>query len=178
MSTKYLLPCLCGRKIAIEVGQSGQTVSCTCGRRLDVPTMLQIRALERIEEECPPRVRLPWGVRQGLVLIGTLIVVASVCIATGLYLARPRLPTPPQLEQVQAYMEKLSLLQSQWEWQHLRGGLDEAGAREIEAAFGAKRASYHRWLAVAGVIGVLGVICAASSLLVPQGKPDGHTPDG
>lgn len=42
---KYLLPCSCGESVAVEVGQAGQSVRCTCGNTLAVPAMRLIRQL-------------------------------------------------------------------------------------------------------------------------------------
>ena len=42
---KYLLPCKCGKSVEVEPGQAGQTVACTCGENLLVPSMLQIKVL-------------------------------------------------------------------------------------------------------------------------------------
>mgnify|MGYP006910716869 CR=1 FL=1 len=165
--SRYLLPCPCGRKNPIEVAQSGQSIQCACGRRLDVPTMLEIRSLERVAEEPTPRRRRPWGIRQGLVLLGMLVTVVAACVALGLYLTRPTPPEPPSLQRVQAIISELSLLQTFWEWERLKGGL-ETGPQIIRQEYTKKRDAHHRWMAVAAVIGVLGVACAASSLLVPK----------
>ena len=171
MSSKYLLPCSCGRKIAIQVVQSGQTVECECGRRLDVPTMLQIRSLEPVEEEASPRAHRSWGARQGLVLLGGLIVVAAGCVAAQLYFTRPRPLVAPSQEQVhKAYTGSLSLRQTFEEWEMLRTGPDRFRAERIDQGYGSVCANYRRWMTVAVVIGLLGVACAASGLLVP-GSP-------
>lgn len=39
VSSKYLLPCLCGQQIPIEPRQAGETVACRCGISLQAPTM-------------------------------------------------------------------------------------------------------------------------------------------
>jgi len=159
------LPCPCGRKNPIEIAQSGQSIQCACGRRLDVPTMLEIRSLERVA----------WGIRQGLVLLGMLVTVVAACVALGLYLKRPTPPEPTSLERVIADTEKLSLLQTFWVWDRLKGGL-ESGPQIIKQEYTKKRDAHYRWMGVAAVIGVLGVACAASSLLVPKpGPPRGES---
>ena len=42
---KHLLPCNCGRSIEVQPSQAGQTISCTCGKSLQIPSMLQVKAL-------------------------------------------------------------------------------------------------------------------------------------
>lgn len=54
---KYLLPCSCGKSVAVEAAQAGQRVCCTCGRMLDVPTMRLVRQL-------PPADRAAAGARR------------------------------------------------------------------------------------------------------------------
>ena len=169
------MPCPCGRKNPIAIAQSGQSIQCACGRRLEVPTMLEIRSLERVaEEEEAPRRRRPWGIRQGLVLLGMLITVVAACVALALYLTQPTPPEPPSLEYLQTRAEKLSLLETFWEWDQLKGGLG-SGPQIIKQEYTKRRDAHYRWIGVAAVIGVLGVACAASSLLVPKPGPRGPT---
>jgi hypothetical protein len=42
---KYLLPCSCGKSVAVEPAQAGQSVRCACGRMLEVPAMRLVRQL-------------------------------------------------------------------------------------------------------------------------------------
>ena len=51
MQTRYLLPCSCGQKIAIEPRQAGQSIRCPCGNSVEAPTMLKMTALEPAEPE-------------------------------------------------------------------------------------------------------------------------------
>ncbi|MDR0611111.1 MAG: hypothetical protein LBG58_13460 [Planctomycetaceae bacterium] len=50
MSQKYLLPCSCGRSLAIETSQAGQTLTCSCGQTQQVPSLLKIKNLPVAEE--------------------------------------------------------------------------------------------------------------------------------
>ena len=98
--------------------------------------MLEIRSLERVAEEEPPRRRQPWGIRQGLVLLGMLVTVVAACVALGLV----------------------------------------SGPQIVTQEYTKRRDAHYRWIGVAAVIGVLGVACAASSLLVPKpGPPHGES---
>jgi hypothetical protein len=42
---KHLLPCTCGQTVEVEPSQAGQTVACTCGKSLLVPSMLRVKSL-------------------------------------------------------------------------------------------------------------------------------------
>ena len=46
MSAHYLLPCSCGNKVRVDVGQAGGQVECTCGKTLAVPTFRGLKQLE------------------------------------------------------------------------------------------------------------------------------------
>jgi len=164
---RYLLPCPCGRKNPVDIAQSGQSIQCECGRRLDVPTMLKIRSLERVVEQEEPRRPQAWGVRQGLVLLGVLVMALAGSGASALYLTMPTPPEPPGLEYVQTQVDKLSLVETFVEWAQLRGGL-ATGPQIIKQEYTKKRDAHVRWIVVAAVIGALGAACAASSLLVPK----------
>ncbi len=50
MSLGYLLPCSCGKKIAIQKSQAGQEVACECGKTLQVPTLRGLNELELVQE--------------------------------------------------------------------------------------------------------------------------------
>ncbi|MGL6195868.1 MAG: hypothetical protein ACRC2T_13715 [Thermoguttaceae bacterium] len=51
MAQKYLLPCTCGESVPIETTQAGQTVTCSCGLQLQVPTLLKIKKLPEYKEQ-------------------------------------------------------------------------------------------------------------------------------
>ena len=78
MSIRYLLPCLCGKKIPVDRAQAGQTIQCECGADVEVPTLLGLRSLEMIEEESPTTTRSGWGVPQGLTIVGGVITLGAV----------------------------------------------------------------------------------------------------
>jgi hypothetical protein len=77
MSNEYLLPCQCGRTNRVNARQAGETIECTCGTKLDVPTMRELRHLEPVAAGTS-RAKTVWGPRQGLAFIGLLTVVLSL----------------------------------------------------------------------------------------------------
>lgn len=95
VTRSHLLPCTCGRKVSIEVGQAGGTVVCECGVQLDVPTMRQIRELEPApSEESPSHVRTDdWNARKGVILLGLVIAVLSAGLGAYFLTTKPKLPT-------------------------------------------------------------------------------------
>jgi hypothetical protein len=135
---------------------------------LDIPTMLEIRRLERAEMGSPAQPRRAWGLRQRLVLLGTAATVIAVFLAAGLYLKRPVLPAPDP-QQAEKAAQDLTLSQSFAAWEALHTGLN-TGPQQLKEEYTKRVAVYHLWLFVTAAIGGLGVLCAAGSLLVP--KPD------
>ena len=73
--TRYLLPCVCGRRIPVAASQAGEQLQCECGQKLEVPTLRHLAALDRLEQhEVAPRRDKSWGARQGLVFLGASII--------------------------------------------------------------------------------------------------------
>lgn len=172
MSSKYYLPCSCGNKIAIQVSQSGQTVDCACGRRLDVPTLLQIRSLEPVEDDGPDTPRSRWGVRQALFLLGGIIALFGAALAVQQFLDRPVPLVSRSAEQLkQQRIERLSLLQTFQEWEGLQKGLNQNMADFVDETYAKAQAAYRNWMAVALVIVLLGIGFAVAGLLLPTSGP-------
>jgi hypothetical protein len=62
---KYLLPCKCGQSVEIEPSQAGQTVACSCGENLTVPTMMQVKALSLAPDKPEPVQKQTTGTTTG-----------------------------------------------------------------------------------------------------------------
>lgn len=178
MNPKYLLPCPCGRETVIEVTQSGQTVTCQCGRELDVPSMLQIRKLPRALVEAREAPRRAWGARERLLVLGGLVLAVAVGCAAVLLARWPAAPKVPDTvtwvlfptggDKTPVFKETRDLtpLESYVVWNAL--------PRELEASPQGPRETYNRavasarnWMIVVGVVALLGAACAAGSLLAP-----------
>jgi len=90
VSSKFLLPCLCGQQVPIEPRQAGETIACRCGASLQAPTMREICALEPAPAEPSlPRATATWGWRHGLRLLGAVTVLLAVGWGIWLYLNPP-----------------------------------------------------------------------------------------
>lgn len=91
--TKYLLPCSCGEKIAIETSQAGQTVRCSCGKTVEAPTMQGIRRLEPSLDESAEAARPSsyGGTAVGTALIGLMIFLAGAGYTAWKHTQRPYL---------------------------------------------------------------------------------------
>jgi hypothetical protein len=127
VSSRYLLPCPCGENIPVEAAQAGQIVRCSCGKEIEVPTLLKLRSLETISEEPRTAVREGWGMSQGLTIIGAAIMLAAAASLVFFYVYRP---VPPEAvfteELVERDFRNLTLLNSEAIWGQLRLGLNNA----------------------------------------------------
>ena len=89
MAKSYLLPCAkCERRTQVSPSQAGDTITCACGAAREVPPMRELAKLELAAgqaEDLPPI----WGLRQGLIFLGLVILVCGLVFSGYLYSQRP-----------------------------------------------------------------------------------------
>jgi hypothetical protein len=88
---KYLVTCECGRQLAVEAGQAGETLRCDCGATIAVPTLRQLRELPIEGEEPVARTRT-WEARHGAMTVLLIVAVASLAVAAVKWRNRPAEP--------------------------------------------------------------------------------------
>jgi hypothetical protein len=77
---QYLVTCVCGRQLPVDLGQAGEQLTCVCGANVAVPTLRQLRQLPLATAAEPARAAThSWGARQGAIA-------ASLILATLLLL--------------------------------------------------------------------------------------------
>jgi hypothetical protein len=155
VSSKYLLPCLCGQQVAIEPRQAGETITCRCGASLLAPTMREICALEPAPAELDlPRSGTTWGWRHGLRLLGAMTLLSAIGWSAWLFLNPPvsRFDVfDPELIRQSAYQMSPS---ATWDnWRKAKEGLD----RRVDQKYADQLAVYHVWQAVPVVWALIGV---------------------
>jgi hypothetical protein len=92
---KFFLTCpACGRKTAVAAGQAGQTVQCSCGQSLEVPSIRQLREMEPASEEPLPPL---WTKRKGLIFLGSVVTLCSLAFAIVIWIYRPEPVIPPAI---------------------------------------------------------------------------------
>ncbi len=156
MSVKYLLPCSCGLEVAVEPAQAGQKVQCACGKQLDVPAMREIVRLEPIDvagEAAPAKPA--WGLRQGLLVLGSLLILCSLATAVYFYAKRPQ---PMDLD-------SLNLVQVWQVWEELRLGVDRPPQPD-QQYYAQQMRSLHVRLSGLAVIAVLGIGCVVVAMML------------
>lgn len=164
----------------MESAQAGQSITCPCGRRVEVPSMLELRKLPVAPTDAPPSPQGRWGIRQRLISLGGLIVLAALVWIGVLVLQWPEKPqvpdpitwqTPPlpgQKEPLRKTTEQLTLLESYLAWESLPRQLDLLSDAPM-TRYKRQLAAARNWLTVGVIIGILGLVCGGSAwLIAPQ----------
>jgi hypothetical protein len=165
MSEKYLLPCECGKSVAVERPQAGTQVTCVCGRSLEVPTIRGFAKLERAEvrtESLPPI----WGLKQGLIFLGLVIAVPAFVYGAYLY---PKMHTLSDevVKHSAAYFDRLTPLDSYLVWKQYSEGMPKNPSIQTQAVHrGIQALQTH--IKVSVIVGILGLLIAASALFVKK----------
>jgi hypothetical protein len=106
----YLVPCRCGQKIPVEKAQAGEILRCACGKKVEIPTLMGLKSLQRTADapavrstQSPasaksaradrsrrisqPASRSGWGAWERVAFLGALVTVVAL-IAVGFILRR------------------------------------------------------------------------------------------
>jgi hypothetical protein len=163
MSEKYLLPCSCGLKVSVERRQAGSVAHCSCGKAIEIPTIRGFVHLEKVESEkeiLPPL----WGLRQGLVFLGLVIALPVLAYAAYIY---SQLNTLEKdfLAMVEESTMEVSPAQSVMLWNMYKDGMPKAPTPHSLAIVNAIQ-SLKRKVGIAAVVGIVGLLVAASGFLV------------
>lgn len=181
MPTTYLLPCDCGKKLPVEAPQAGQTVRCSCGQSMEVPTIRGLAKLQQAKQQEVTKAGSRWGPRQGLLLLGAVITLTAVSASIALQVkanADYEKFTPTgykfteeKAERIRQAYEKMSPAQTWREWGDLRSRVGrnstptEKKIAEVILYRDEQVAMYQRWRYVTYGIVALGVMLMAATLL-------------
>ena len=167
MATSFLLPCECGKKLRVENSQAGHILECECGRRIEVPTFRGLQRLERVSESSTSASypSSTWGPRQALMLLGGLIVLASigwqVYLGWEMQQRIEKLPDP-NANAIQL-PDELTAAASWRAWKQLQQGLRENPATSVRPIV--EHREQWRWAAY-GTLGA-GFVIIIVGLLLP-----------
>lgn len=156
----------------VETRQAGLEVTCACGARLSVPSIRGLKELAQVET-APPRSRTAWGPRQGLLLLGALIAVPCLVLATIGHLTP--LPEHPEysvdLAANREQVEQMPVERLFEMWEEFNARFDTAEDPRLEIYRNiATRIRTWTWTYTAGAVLGLGLI-AASRLIRPGAAP-------
>jgi hypothetical protein len=160
---QYLLPCSCGRKVAVDRSQAGLQTECECGARLDVPTMRGLAELEPVDAPAPEATadKGAWGPPQGLMFLGGLLLCIGLAALAYVYPQRPHIV----FDTVSLQRDIGSLNpETSWQlWQELRQGLNRAPT-ELSSGYQNALSTYYRHMTMAGGLAVVGAVLLATGL--------------
>ena len=102
MPLKYRLECECGDPHAVAAQHAGDSISCACGRTLQVPHLRGLKALPEIADESPVQASSRWTLGHGLLFALAVPVFLAGAIVGGrsLWLSRQYEVPAPTLQQV------------------------------------------------------------------------------
>ncbi len=99
--SNFRLPCACGQSVSVSASQAGQTVGCSCGAQLEVPTLRGLRELPLSDAPAGAKRVSTWENRQRAIYLLTLISLAALLLGgylwTQLPVIRPQ-ATPDQIK--------------------------------------------------------------------------------
>jgi hypothetical protein len=177
MSDRYLLPCDCGKSVAIELSQAGQTVSCSCGKQLAVPAMRLIRQLpiDKVNTATPPA-KAEWNPAKGATFaLAMLLLLSGIVIAIYTYPTQTAMskfkPVPELFEKSQKTID-VQTPEELWDlWNAIVShGIGEHDASPfVYASKEANRLGIILIISIGMIIG--GVVLAIVSLLLPGRQP-------
>ena len=168
LKTVYWLPCSCGKPIAVEPRQAGQSVTCVCGKAATVPNLLQLAQLERCpdiqevdrEQAGAETSVTAWGLSQRLWLAGAVFLVLVVAGAIYGLCTPPISPaatlTPEAIRQFHQYVQQEPMARTLERWHDLRQTGLERGLTKQDDAYQQALARYFLWWGVLAVFGLLG----------------------
>lgn len=160
---KYLLTCGCGRTLAVETSQAGESLQCECSATVAVPTLRQLRELPpAIAENAPSESQHPsWGVAQGVASVCLIAASLFLAIAGYVWVNEPTLPQFNAVANTQFVAQRIDQLTPKEAWQawHRYQTLAANGfavfehprAAEIRESIGARRLLEGTLAAVAAI---------------------------
>jgi hypothetical protein len=183
VTTRYLLPCPCGRKVPIEPRQAGEVVGCSCGASLEVPRMLEMAVLERAEPAAATqRSSGPWGVRHSLAVVGAAILLGALGLAIFLLTGRPPPPDAGRAElspqEIRRKTESLPPVETRRVWEHFRitgpdgrTPMEEPMYEDMVARYQERLLRWYLSIGVAVVVALVGL----GLIVVPLSLKSGGT---
>ena len=154
MSNKYLLPCRCGQQHVVEPRRAGETIDCSCGANLHIPTMLEMAALEPAPEvSVAPTAGPTWNWQHRLITLGIVFCLIAVVAVVWLYRTRPIQPIDlVNPEQIRESAQKLPPARTWQIWEAMKQGIGYTDQR-----YAAQVDRFHIWSGVTVVVALLGL---------------------
>jgi heme A synthase len=172
VSTKYLLPCRCGRQITVELREAGETAVCPCGQSLPIPTMLEMTALEPVLAEASPPSEHVWEWQHRMLLLGGTLLLLGISFGTYFHWTRPVAPSDTiDPEAIRQSASNLTPLQTWHYWRLMKQGLDRRTDQRYADAM-----TIHRWeQGFAGMAALIGIALIGVGVAMGKRQGEGET---
>jgi hypothetical protein len=160
----YLLPCACGEKTPVTASQAGQSVRCSCGAQLEVPTLRGLRDLAQGDSVARPA--RTWNNRHRATFVFFVLAMAAFAVSGYQALNLPPAATPATDQQISQAFENGSTGEIFASYEELKKGIafvppDESAIQKYVG----KRDSLVWGVRVVLGLGVLALVAAAAVAL-------------
>jgi len=172
MTTKYLLSCPRGDKLEVDASQAGLLIVCErCGSEVTVPTYRGLASLERAVPTLPAKRRGEWSAKQGLALLGGILLIACLPL---LYYTLKNSPVRPTLI-IDEVMNVKELDQHPPAlvydlWVQLRDTPIDAEELPVMLAYEDNLEEHARWYWLIGVVGTIGFALVLAGIFLPPAR--------
>ena len=171
MPQRYQFPCpSCSKVLLITTSQAGETLTCSCGATVDVPTLREIRQLDTAADEAPTQRPAAWNPTLKALFVAGMLMLAFG--ALGHWRVEPQrsvlVTDRPKIQEVSDEdLENLPLMRAWSIWEAYRDVSLES--REITPMFLANRAKHRElslYLYFFWGLGGVGIILIVASLVL------------
>lgn len=181
MSARYLLPCPdCGKQIPVEGGRAGGTTVCSCSKSVDIPRMGILRTYpQEASASLPVRSAAEvssasWGMRQGMMLLGIILLLAGGIPALYRTVTFPKAPyrTEEQIKDfADVHFDKMTVTES---WQFWKTFIEPQGLTRqpnvYEAEYERVAADLRQWIMVFSAVALVGAVLLVTGFFMRGGQ--------
>jgi hypothetical protein len=173
----YLLPCPCGQKHRVGPAQAGDSVICSCGNKLAVPTLRGLRDLEPAPPIASTTAPAAWTLAHGIAFSsGLALAAAAIAVLAFFGLRYAQLHFHPVSRDVtkeavayeQERIDDLTPLAALAEWnENLKEGLGQPQEPPWVRA-NKLLAGYKIWINISLIALVTGVVLSSATLALAR----------
>lgn len=168
MATQYLLSCECGQSVPVVTSQAGQQVTCSCGKKLTVPSLRAIRQLPTANDSTADLPSGTWGPTRGaLFAIGAVMFLVGGVIAAHSWWTYSQAaavqPSSQYFDESLAAIDGLTASEMLDTWHLVKEhGLEKPGTSIFAIWGGVAREKLHT-LVASSTVALVGVLLAVIS---------------
>ena len=179
MSQRYLLKCSCGTEHAVETAQAGDTISCTCGESLQVPSFRDLQKLPPVRdpEADIRKPRRSWHPIQGLLFgVGAVLFLVPAVWGISIEIHRRSLDMtedPSIQRELKRNLKNIGNLKIHESYEVWKLLLKRGLGRRNPPAYVLNREMSQYWLTVElqmAVVSLVGLALIVTSLWIQPGR--------